>query len=113
LKLDRAKVASDGTVTVSATIKNVGALPGDEVAQLYLHPLAPKRSRASKELRGIERISLKPGESRVVTFTIRPDRDLTFYDENKKAYAVDPGAYEVQVGASSADIRQRTKLTVM
>ncbi len=113
LKLDRSSVAKDGTVTVSATIKNVGSVAGDEVAQLYLHPLAPKRERAVKELRGIERISLNPGESRVITFTIRPDRDLTIYDETKKAYAVDPGAYEVQVGASSADIRQRSKLTVM
>jgi beta-glucosidase len=48
-----------------------------------------------------------------VTFTIRPDHDLTFYDENKKDYAVDPGTYEVQIGASSADIRQRSKLNVM
>jgi beta-glucosidase len=113
LKLDRSKVASDGTVRISASIKNVGAVAGDEVAQLYLHPIAPKRDRALKELRGVERISLNPGESKTVTFTIRPDRDLTIYDEGKKAYAVDPGAYEVQLGASSADIRQRSKLTVL
>jgi beta-glucosidase len=113
LKLDRSSVASDGAVRVSATIKNMGSVAGDEVAQLYLHPISPKRDRAVKELRGIERVSLNPGESKMVTFEIRPDRDLTIYDESKKAYSVDPGAYEVQLGASSADIRQRSKLTVM
>jgi len=63
-------------------------------------------------LRGVERIALNPGESRQVSFTIRPDRDLTIYDDVKKSFAVDAGRFEVQVGASSADIRQRAALTV-
>ena len=85
---------------------------GDEVVQLYLKPLDPKRERALKELRGIERVTLEPGQSRQVSFTVKPDRDLTIYDDVKKAYAVDPGTFEVQIGASSADIRAKAKLTV-
>ncbi|MEJ0087724.1 MAG: glycoside hydrolase family 3 C-terminal domain-containing protein [Pseudomonadota bacterium] len=112
LKLDKSSVAADGSVQAAVTVKNTGKRPGDEVVQLYLQPLDPKRTRALKELRGIERIALKPGESRVVKFAIRPARDLPIYDDTKKAYAVDAGKFEVQVGASSADIRAKTTLDV-
>jgi beta-glucosidase len=55
---------------------------------------------------------LKPGESRQVTFTVKPARDLTIYDDLKKAYAVDPGSFELQVGASSQDIRAKAPFMV-
>ena len=112
LKLDKSSVAADGTVQATVTVKNVGKRAGDEVVQLYLKPLDPKRTRAHKDLRGIERLTLAPGESRQVSFQVKPDRDLTIYDDVKKAYAVDPGNFEVQIGASSADIRARATLTV-
>jgi beta-glucosidase len=112
LKLDRAEVAADGTLTATVTVRNAGKLAGDEIVQLYLRPVAPKRARALRELRGMRRVSLEPGESRQVTFTLRADRDLTIYDDAKDAYAVDPGRYEVQIGASSADIRARAGFTV-
>jgi len=112
LKLDKSSVAADGTVQATVTVKNVGKRAGDEVVQLYLRPLDPKRTRAHKDLRGIERLTLAPGESRQVSFQVKPDRDLTIYDDVKKAYAVDPGNFEVQIGASSADIRARATLTV-
>jgi len=98
--LDKSSVSADGSVTASATVKNVGKRAGDEVVQLYLKPLDPKRDRALRALRGIQRVALKPGESRVVTFTIEPDRDLTIYDEARKSYAVDPGRFEVEFAAS-------------
>jgi beta-glucosidase len=112
LKLDRGNVAADGSLVATVTIRNAGKRAGDEIVQLYLRPLDPRRPRALKELRGIERVSLKPGESRQVRFTVKPDRDLTIYDDGKKAYAVDPGRFELQVGASSADIRARSIFTV-
>jgi beta-glucosidase len=112
LKLDRGSVAADGTVEATVTVKNVGKRAGDEVVQLYLKPLDPRRDRALKELRGIERVTLEPGQSRQLTFTVKPDRDLAIYDDVKKAYAVDAGTFEVQVGASSTDIRAKTPLTV-
>ena len=57
-------------------------------------------------------MTLKPGESRRVSFRIVPKRDLARYDVLSKAYAVDPGSYELQLGASSADIRLRASLSV-
>jgi beta-glucosidase len=112
LKLDRSSVAADQTVRASVQVKNVGARAGDEVVQLYTHAVAPKQVRALKELRGFERITLKPGETKRVEFTITPNRDLTFYDAGRKAYAVEGGRYELQIGASSRDIRQKSTLTV-
>ncbi len=112
LKLDQSGIAADGCLVATVTVRNVGKREGDEIVQLYLKPLDPARPRALKELRGIERVSLKAGESRQVSFTIQPARDLYIYDEAKKAYAVDPGRFEVQIGASSADIRARAPFTV-
>lgn len=112
LKLDRSKAGPQQPVQVSLKVKNSGARAGDEVVQLYLHPLDAKRERARKELRGFQRIHLQPGEERTVTFAITPSTDLRHYDVTGKAYAVDPGAYEVQVGASSADVRVKGRLTV-
>jgi beta-glucosidase len=112
LKLDQAKLAPDGRATATVTVKNVGKRAGDEIVQLYLKPVGPKRTRALKDLRGMERVSLQPGQSRQVTFTVQPARDLTIFDEATKAYAVDPGVFELQVGASSADIRARTTFSV-
>jgi len=112
LALNQNSVTADGVVQASVTVRNAGKRAGDEVVQLYLEPLAPSRPRARKELHGIERVTLAPGESRRVTFTVKPARDLTIYDEAKPGYAVDAGRFEVQIGASSADIRARSVLTI-
>jgi beta-glucosidase len=74
--------------------------------------LSPLRPRALKELRSIERVHLQAGESRTVAFTVKASRDLAYYDDKLQRFAVDPGKYEVQAGASSADIRLRKVLEV-
>jgi beta-glucosidase len=112
LQLDRAEAAADDTLRVSLKVGNVGARAGDEVVQLYLHPVDSSRPRALKELRGVRRVTLEPGETRSVSFEIVPSRDLRHYDVDRDGYAVDPGSYEVQVGASSSDVRVREKFTV-
>jgi beta-glucosidase len=112
LRLDRRRAGRDDEVRVRATVRNTGAHAGDEVVQLYLRPLSPQRSRALKELRGFQRIHLSPGESREVVFAFKPSGALRVYDEGVGAYVVDPGDYEVQVGASSADIRLQQRFTV-
>ena len=112
LHLGRARVGIGDEMKLSLQVSNKGARAGDEVVQLYLRQVGPGPGRALKELHGFQRIALQPGETRRVEFAITPERDLRFYDEQGKRYAVDPGAYEVQVGASSADIRDRATFEV-
>lgn len=112
LRLDRASVAADGSLQASITVKNVGSRAGDEIVQLYVAPVGAKQPRANKDLRGVKRVALKPGESGNVSFTLAPSNDLRHYDVDAKRYAVDAGKYEVQIGASSADIRARQAFEV-
>ncbi len=112
LELDRTDAGAREHVRVTVNVRNTGELAGEEVVQLYLRALEPRRERALKELRGFQRVHLQPGEERSLTFAFTPEADLRHYDEEAGAYAVDPGAYEVQVGASSADIRLRRRFTV-
>ncbi|HET6396825.1 MAG TPA: glycoside hydrolase family 3 C-terminal domain-containing protein [Pseudoxanthomonas sp.] len=112
LRLDRERAGAQDAVRVSVTVKNEGTRAGDEVVQLYLAPLEPRRERARKELRGFQRVHLQPGEARELTFELAPANDLRVYDEAAGRYTVDPGRYEVQVGASSADIRASRRFTV-
>ncbi|WP_236585227.1 glycoside hydrolase family 3 protein [Dyella sp. EPa41] len=112
LALDRDSIARDGSMKVTVKVKNTGHRAGDEVVQLYLRPLQPTRSQALKDLRGFQRVTLQPGEEREVSFTVSAAKDLRHYDEQQRAEAVTPGRYEVQVGASSADIRATQAFTV-
>ncbi len=112
LKLDKATANSSDTVIASLTVTNTGKVAGDEVVQLYVHGLGNAHQRAIKELRGMQRIHLKPAESRTVTFEIKPDRDMTYYNTDLKSYSVDKGEYEIQLGASSNDIRLKQTVTV-
>ena len=105
LRIDRAAASAQDVIEVSASVKNVGTRAGDDVVQLYVRHVQPKLPMARKDLRGFERLSLKAGEARRVTFRLTPARDFSHYDETAKAYAVEPGPYEVQVGASSHDVR--------
>jgi beta-glucosidase len=112
LKIDRARVGEGDRIRVSVDVKNVGTRAGDEVVQLYVRELAPPERRAQKTLRGIERLSLKAGETRHASFTLVPNQDFTHYDVEHKRYAVNDGSYEVQLGASSSDIRLKSTVVV-
>ncbi len=105
LRLDHDRAGVDDTLTATVTVRNSGQRASDEVVQLYLRPLAPVRERARRELRGFQRVHLAPGESRQLRFEFVPSRDLRHYDEAAGGYAVDPGRYAVEIGASSGDLR--------
>lgn len=111
LALDRASAHAGQPVKATVQVRNSGTRAGDEVVQLYVR--APQgEGRALKDLRGFQRVHLQPGEAREVSFVLDPGKDLRHYDDKARAYVVSPGGYEVQVGASSADIRARTALTI-
>ena len=98
--------------TVSFYVRNTGSREGDEVVQLYIHDVECSVTRPQKELRGFERISLKPGENKKVSITI-PGEKLSFYDEKTHRFIVEPGTFEVLVGSSSEDIRLKGKFDVI
>ena len=93
-----------GPLTVTADVRNLGKRAGDEVVQLYVRDVDASVKRPKKQLIGFERITLRPGEMRTVSFTLAPER-LAFWDQERKAWIVEPGAFEVMVGSSSADVR--------
>ena len=111
LTLRSPRMAADGKVEVRVTVTNTGDRAGDEVAQLYYHAVSPSVKRPIKELRGFQRVSLKPGERRTVTFTLPAER-LAFYDVKKHDFVVELGKYDLMVGSSSADIRLRDQIEV-
>lgn len=112
LKLDRSKLGKNDKLHVTVKVHNAGKRVGDEVVQLYLRGVGTPHERSNKDLRGFQRITLQPGQTREVSFDVSPKTDLRYYDVKQAAYAVDAGRYEVQVGASSADIRATQSFTV-
>jgi beta-glucosidase len=111
LKLSDGAIKADGTLTVSVDVTNTGARAGDEVVQLYAHQLKSSVKVPVAELRGFQRVSLRPGEKRTVTFTL-PGGKLAIWDEKTHGFVVEPGAFEVMVGASSGDLRLRQGFNV-
>ena len=89
---------------VTVAITNTGAREGKEVVQLYIGDVKCSVDRPVKELKGFEKVSLAPGETKSVTFTISP-RDLQFFDEATHQWKSEPGKFKLYIGASSADIR--------
>jgi beta-glucosidase len=100
LRVSSPSMPMDGSLTVSADVRNVGSRPGDEIVQFYVNDPIASISRPVKELRGFERIALGPGESRRVEFTVTPDA-LAFWGEDR--WTVEPGTFHVWIGPSSAE----------
>jgi beta-glucosidase len=112
LRVSSKKISTSDKLTVDVDVENIGPRAGDEVVQLYTRAVASKVKRPTKELWGFARISLKPGEKKTVPLTV-PAQKLAYYDEGQHRFTVDPGAYEIQVGTSSADIRATIRVEVV
>ncbi|MBQ6290917.1 MAG: glycoside hydrolase family 3 C-terminal domain-containing protein [Bacteroidales bacterium] len=95
---------------VSCTVTNTGKRTGDEVVQLYLHDRISSLVAYESVLRGFERITLKPGESGTVRFTLGPEQ-MVMLDKDMH-WVVEPGDFEIRIGSSSEDIRLREDITV-
>jgi beta-glucosidase len=111
LKLSASQIKSSDTINVSVDVTNTGKVAGDEVVQLYAHQEKCSVKVPEKELRGFQRISLQPGEKRTVTLPL-PGEKLAFWDEKTHAFVVEPGTFDVMVGASSGDIRLQQSFEV-
>jgi len=108
MKLSKADLNPDGSITASVDISNTGKRAGSEVVQLYIHDLHPKIDRPIRELKGFSKVSLQPGETKTVSLTVRP-QDLAYFDVSGHQWKADAGEYEVDLGASARDIRQKAK----
>ncbi|MFN7992626.1 MAG: glycoside hydrolase family 3 C-terminal domain-containing protein [Bryobacteraceae bacterium] len=104
LRINPKITGPQGEVRVSLDVSNSGARAGEEVVQLYLRDEIATVSRPVKELRGFEKVALRPGESKSVQFTLNR-HDLIILDRNLDE-TVEPGVFQVMVGHSSGDIRQ-------
>ena len=101
LRLSAGVINAAGSLDVSVDVENTGGRAGDEVVQLYTRDVAASRTRPVKELKGFERVTLRPGERRTLHFTIAREQ-LGFYDAALR-YVVEPGAFKVMAGRSSED----------
>ena len=112
LRLDRTDMLDTDTLTVSCRVKNVGAVPGKEVVQLYVNNAPCEVQRPVRELRGFAKIELQPGEEKEVSFSLTK-RAFAYYEERLHDFYVASGVYGVEIGASSRDIRLcgRVKVT--
>jgi beta-glucosidase len=99
-----------GTIEASFDVENTGARAGDEIVQLYLSPAVTSIVYYDSVLRGFERVSLKPGEKTRVRFTLTPE-DLMILNRDMQ-WVVEPGRFDVRIGASSEDIRLRGSFNI-
>jgi beta-glucosidase len=91
---------------VSVSVRNSGTRAGAEVVQLYLQPPPSRVDRPAKELKGFGRVTLQPGETKTVSFTLDKSA-LSYYDSAVHDWVAEPGRFTVLVGASSRDIRAK------
>ncbi len=111
LKITPSSANADTDIKVSLTMKNVGSLKGDEVVQLYFSDVLCSVVTYEKRLTGFERISLDPNESKTITFTIVPKKQLAIYNAEMKE-VVEPGEFRIFVGGDSENPRLKGAFTI-
>ena len=100
LRLSAAEIKPGQTLKVSVEVTNTSAVTGDEVVQLYIHQKWGSDSRPMRELKGFERITLQPGETKTVTFHLGPD-ELGYWSTNANGWIQEAAAFDIWVGADS------------
>lgn len=108
-RLSSARIRAGENVEVSVDVRNTGSRPGDEVVQLYIRDRVSSVTRPILELSGFERVTLQPGETRTVRFTLTP-RAFQFYNAAMQR-VIEPGEFEIRTGPNSVDL-QTAVLTI-
>jgi len=109
LRLSKGSITPDQILTVKVDVTNTGRVAGKEVVQVYVHDVTSTVARPEKELKAFAKVELKPKQTKTVTFTL--DREAFWYfDTLKNAWTAEPGEFEIWVGASSRDIREKRKV---
>jgi len=111
LKISPLKTGLLSNIFVTVKVTNTGKIAGDEIVQLYLNDEVSSVTTYTQVLRGFERIHLKPGETKEVSFTLTP-QDLGLWNRHNE-FVVEPGFFEVRIGASSQDIRLKDRFEIV
>lgn len=112
ISLSTTKLKKGDRLVVEFTVKNTGKVAGSETAQLYLQDVKSSVPRPLKELKGFSKVSLEPGQSKVVKIVLT-DHDFSFWDTNLKGWNAEPGDFNILVGAASDDIRKTAKVAIL
>jgi beta-glucosidase len=99
--LEKATISPHESTRVLVDVTNIGDVAGDEVVQMYIRDKVSSAARPVKELKGFQRINLKPGQKKTVSLDITPEH-LAFYNIDMD-YIVEPGEFEIMIGNSSRD----------
>ncbi len=102
--VDKKQLAVGEIITLTVPVKNAGSREGAEVVQLYINDVKSSLPRPIKELKAFQKINLKSGEEKSITFTINADM-LQYFDDKKHDWVAEPGDFNVLIGSSSSDIR--------
>ena len=108
LRADKREITADGKLTISVDVKNTGSVTGAEVVQLYISDSKSSQPRPVKELKGFKKVSLAPGETQQVDFTIDCSA-LSFYDEQTGEWTAEPGEFVATVNNSSAPTKNKIR----
>ncbi|RYG73242.1 hypothetical protein EON80_03430, partial [bacterium] len=111
LKLSSPTLAANGSLTANVRVTNTGKRAGAEVVQLYVRDPQPKTDKAVRELKGFAKVMLQPGESQMVSIPLQI-RDFAWCDVEARGWRVDAGNYEIAVGNSSRNLKQKTTVKV-
>jgi beta-glucosidase len=111
LKASAPQMRPDGEITVSFDLENTGTRAGDEVVQLYVKHESSKVERPIKELRGFERVTLQPGETKTVQMKLRAE-SLAYWDETADRFVVEDGPVGLMIGGSSSDVKLEATVIV-
>jgi beta-glucosidase len=111
LRVSSPRLPADGSVQLAVDVTNIGQRSGAEIAQLYISDTKPLIDKPTQELRGFQRLELRPGETKTAVFEVKP-RALAYCDVAGKQWRADAGTYEMAVGSSSRDLHLKTSLAL-
>ncbi|MGI8897537.1 MAG: glycoside hydrolase family 3 C-terminal domain-containing protein, partial [Pyrinomonadaceae bacterium] len=106
LQVSAPRIPANGKLTVGVDVENVGKRAGDEVVQLYIRDVVASMTRPVKELKGFERVTLRPGEKKRIEFSLGP-QELGLYNRQMR-FVVEPGEFKVMIGPNSQDLIEST-----
>ena len=111
LRVSKRKLKAGESLEVSVDVSNIGRMAGREIVELYVAPRTNTVSRPVRELKGFEKVNLRAGETKTVTFVL-DKRSFAYYEPSLKDWYVEPGDYDIEAAASSRDIRLTKKIVI-